>query len=85
MKRSDLEKAELELQGIQKSKKKLLPRVKRKKYSKKSHELHNAIEKNQDSLEIEIERLKVLFGTINEIFHLPLRIPVTFLIPSLDL
>ena len=59
VKRSDLEKAELELQGIQKSKKKLLPRVKRKKYSKKSHELHNAIEKNQDSLEIEIERLKL--------------------------
>ena len=49
MKRSDLEKAEFELQCIQKSKKKLLPRVKRKKYSKKSSELHNAIEKNQDS------------------------------------
>ena len=35
-KKSDLEKPELELQGIQKSKKKLLPR--------KSIELHNAIE-----------------------------------------
>ena len=60
VKNSDLDKVELELQGIQKSKKKLLPRVKRKNYIKKSSELHDAIEKNQGSLEKEIERLKSL-------------------------
>ena len=60
VKNSDLDKAELELQGIQKSKKKLLPRVKRKNYIKKSRELHDAIKNNQESLEKEIERLKSL-------------------------
>ena len=57
MKRSDFEKAELELKSITKSKKKLLP-VEKQKNLKKSRELHDVIEENHESLRKEIERLK---------------------------
>ena len=51
---------QLRITSIQKTKRKLVPKVKAKKYSESSRELNEIIDDNQETIRLEIERLKSL-------------------------
>ena len=60
VKNNDLGSFKLKITNIQKNKKKVIPKVKVKRYSESSRELNDIIEDNQETLKQEIERLKSL-------------------------